>query len=296
MPIHFVRRIGLLALCLILSSLPAVGAAGDIEAITKPSQDVTLSFVRAGRIASVLVEEGQEVEAGQALVQQDDSAERVQMEQLKSQADDTIKVQAGQAQLEQKRLDLKKLEQAATRGATTPLEVENARLEVMIAGLSLQLAQFEHQQDRRKYEELRLQVARMRLVSPVKGRVEKIFLRNGEGADALAKVVRIVKIDTLWADVPVPLETAQALRVGQAARIQMKGRPGQPVVGRVIHIAAVADAASNTLMVRVEMPNPTGQPAGNHVLVSFPPGAVPGEASSKPSMAFHSTFIKGDHS
>jgi len=39
--------------------------------------------------------------------------------------------------------------------------------------------------------------------------------------------------------------------------------------GTIIFVAAVADAASGTLRVRVEVPNKTRRPAGEHVVVSF---------------------------
>ena len=39
--------------------------------------------------------------------------------------------------------------------------------------------------------------------------------------------------------------------------------------GKVIYIAAVADAASNTRTVRVEVPNKALRPAGEHVKVRF---------------------------
>ena len=66
----------------LLFAVPTVSSAAGIEAITRPSEDVTLSFVTAGRIARVLVKDGDAVKAGQLLVGLDDEAERVQVEQL----------------------------------------------------------------------------------------------------------------------------------------------------------------------------------------------------------------------
>jgi len=39
--------------------------------------------------------------------------------------------------------------------------------------------------------------------------------------------------------------------------------------GRVVFVGSVADAASGTLRVRVEVPNKASRPAGEHVLVTF---------------------------
>ena len=68
-------------LIIILFALPTNTVFG-IETFTKPSADVTLSFVQAGRIAKVNYREGDSVKAGDILVQQDDSVEKVQLEQL----------------------------------------------------------------------------------------------------------------------------------------------------------------------------------------------------------------------
>ena len=43
--------------------------------------------------------------------------------------------------------------------------------------------------------------------------------------------------------------------------------------GRIINIATVADAASDTLRVRVEVANPLKRPAGERVAVAFTPAA-----------------------
>lgn len=244
-------------------------AGGDIEAITRPSKDPTLSFVRAGRIAEVLVKKGDVVQAGQVLVRQDDEAEQVQLEQLQAQAEDTTRIAAAQADLDQKKVDLKKYEEAKTKGVATDLEVEHAKLDVTIAQLSLRLAQFQHEQDKRKHTEAKIQVERMKLASPIAGKIEEMFVQPGESVEALEDVVQIVKIDPLWIDVPVPLGKAQGLKKGQVAAIEFIGSSSPSPKGRVVHIATVADAASNTLTVRVEAANAKGRPAGEHVRVRF---------------------------
>ena len=249
--------------------LPAadVIAAGDIEAITKPSKDVTLSFVRQGQIAKILVKEGQVVKVGRVLVQQDDAAEQAHLAQLKAQAEDTI----AQAQLDQKKVDLKKIEWAAKRGASTELEVEHAKLDVLIAELSVKLAKFEHTQNKRKYDEVKIRLSRMRLISPIAGRVERVFIETGESVDSMDEVVRIVSIDPLWIDVPVPVRQAHTLKPNRIARIAFDKSGKDKIDGKIVHVASVADAASGTLNVRVELPNPSSRPAGEKVYVCFPP-------------------------
>ena len=269
-----VNKYWLLAVgCLLL--VPALGQAQGatpesptgIEAITKPSQEVKLGFVHPGILYKLLVKEGQAVKEGDLLVQQDDTAEQAQLEQLKEAAEDLTRVKAAQAQLEQKKVDQIKMEQAFKKGASTELEVQHAKLDVIIAGFQLDVENFQRKQDALKQRELQLQIDRMRIKSPVTGLVEEILVREGESSDALAKVVRVVKIDPLWVDVPMPLSQTTKLQIGAELNVQLGGTM---VKGKVIFLAAVAESASSTRLVRLEVPNPSGRPAGERVEIKTP--------------------------
>jgi len=288
-----------------LAAAPGPGGpclAAGVEAITRPSEDVTLSFVMRGQVGKLLVKEGDVIQAGEVLVIQDDEAERLQLEQLKAQAEDNTRVGAEEARCAQKQVDLRRKEEVYKKGAATGLELDTARLEATLATALLALARFEHTQNQMKYDEAKVQHDRMQLKSPIGGRVEQLFVKVGEGVDALQKVARVVKTDPLWIDVPVPLGQARSVKLGQEAQVEFplgawgQGGRDKPAAsgaaasvaasGRVIHVAAVADAASDTLTVRVELVNPGGRPAGEHVLVSFSTSdggaAVPQKSAETP--------------
>jgi RND family efflux transporter MFP subunit len=245
--------------------VPAAGST--IEAVTAPSADITMSFVQAGCIATVHVKDGDRVKAGQLLLQQDDAVERAQLERLLAESSDTTDIEASVASLAQKKVDLRRIEDAAKGHAATDLEVEHARLEVKIAELTLQAARFEHEQAKRRYEEARTTVQRMTLKSPVEGWVERIHVEAGESVDALDEAVRIVRTDPLWIDVPVPMEEAAAIRAGDGAQVLFPAPRRTTEKGVVVFMAAIADAASGTLNVRIEVPNPANRPAGEQVRI-----------------------------
>ena len=276
----------IICLALVAFSPAASAQAGDsVEAITKPSSDVKLAFVRPGLVAEILVKEGQPVKAGDLLVRQDDQAEIAQLEQARATAEEEVRVQASAAQLEQKKVDLARLEEAIKKGASTELEVQHARLDVKIAELQMKLEQFQHSQDKRKYDEMKFQVDRMQIKSPIDGKVEELFIKQGESVDGLVKVIRVVNVDKLWVDVQIPMEQTRvintAFSAGQSQQVDVvfpdsSLTDGQTVAsrtttlkGKVVHIAAVADGASLTQMVRVEVANTSGRPAGEHVQVKF---------------------------
>ncbi len=265
------RKLLLAAAFLVDFFVPQVGySQSAIRAITRPSADITLSFVQPGRMAGIRFVEGDKVKVGQVLALLDDAAEQVQLAQLRAQGEDRTQIRASEASLAQKKVDLEKLEIAAARDAATQLEVQHARLDVQIAELSLALAKLEHEQAIRKYEEQRIRVDNMRLTSPIEGRIEKIHVEVGESVNALEESVQVVQIDPLWIDVPVPAADAIGLEREAVARVAFPGSDGASVAeGKIIFVGAVIDAASATLRVKVEVPNMARRPAGEHVLVTF---------------------------
>jgi RND family efflux transporter MFP subunit len=262
-----------LSLLVVSIVIPAMPIQADFEpgiaAITAPSADVTLSFVQPGRIAEFNVKEGESVKAGQVLVQQDDAVERARLAQLEADSQNTINIQAGEASLAQKEVDLKKLEKAASLNAATALEVEHAKLDVKIADLSVKLAVFELEQAQRKYNEAKIQIDNMILKSPIDGIIEKTEVEPGESVNALEDIVRVVQINPLWIDTPVPLEKARDLRYGDTTQVSFPDSKETSIEGTIIFIGAVADAASSTLRVRIQVPNRSLRPAGEHVRVTF---------------------------
>ena len=254
---------------IVLVLAPQAWSEDGIAAITMPTDDVTLSFIQPGRIAAVHVKEGQVVEAGQVLIQQDDTAEQAQLLLLKAQSDDTTQIKAQDAGLAQKRVYLERLSWAAGRGSATELELEDAKLAVKIAEFSLKEAHFEHEQNQRKYREAKIRVDNMSLKSPIAGRVEAIEVEVGESINGLEKAVRVVKTDPLLIDVYLPLEQGRTLKRDQTATVIFPGIESDVVEGKIIFISTVADAASGTLKARIEVPNESARPAGEHVTVEF---------------------------
>ena len=240
-----------------------------VEAITRPSQNTVLSFTRPGRISEVAVKEGDRVDSGQLLARLDDQAEQAQLVQLKAQAEDDKRIRAAKADLAQKNVDMAKIRQIFENGVATEWEMEHAKLDVTIAELSVELALFEQEQNQRTYHEATIQLERMRLKSPISGAIEEVSVEVGESVDGVMQVVRVVSVDPLWIDVPVPLTDAMHLKYGQTAEIICSETDATVLHGTIVHKGLVADAASNTLKVRLEVPNKAGRPAGERVMVSF---------------------------
>ena len=259
-------RFSIVIFFLLLATVNAT-FGNEVTAITKPSADVTLSYVQAGRISMINFREGDTIKVGDVLVQQDNAVELIRLAQLEAESNNNTKIQASEFSLAQRRVDLERLE--ARPKVVTKTELEHAKLALNIAELSLRVAVFEHEQAQRKYEEAKLQIERMSLKSPIDGRIEEIKIEAGESVNALDDVVRVVRINPLWIDVPVPLNQTANLRYGHNAVVDFLSPEKISVQGTVIFIASVADGGSDTLSVRIQVPNNANRPAGEHVTVTF---------------------------
>jgi multidrug efflux pump subunit AcrA (membrane-fusion protein) len=59
------------------------------------------------------------------------------------------------------------------------------------------------------------------------------------------------------------------LRYGDKAQVVFPGYKETSLEGTIVFIGAVADAASSTLRVKIEVPNKSLRPAGEHVRIIF---------------------------
>ena len=283
------KKINLALLLFVMSALCASALGQAYDWITAPSQDVELGFVTPGRIGDVFVRQGDKVKQGDTLAKLDDSAEQAATEQLRLQSISTINARYAQAQADQKHVDLEKFTELFGKSLATQLEFRNAEVEAKIADLRVELAKFDLEQAVLKYQESNLNLSRMTLKSPIDGMVEKIAAQPGESADKDGKIMRVVNIDPLYIDVPISRGDANRLSLNHPANITFSDTSVHGV-GKVIFISAVANSGSDTVAVRIELPNPSLRRAGEPVKIDF--NFAPGTATTAPATATTSPSSK----
>lgn len=247
------------------ADVPTPAASEGIKAITKPSKDVVVSFLRPGRIVEVLAAKGDKVQAGQLIARLDDSEEQAVWAQDKLAADSVIEIEAEKAIAAQKAKDVEKYH---SYGST--FEYENAVLELEIEKAKIKVAELHHEQAIAKFKQTTIMVEKLKVLSPVSGIVAEEFLKAGESADGgNMKLVRIVQLDPLWVEVNVPRTRALQLNKGDSATVTFSD--GKNHAGKVAVVSPTGDSASMGILVRLEVSNPENTPAGDKVLVTFPP-------------------------
>lgn len=176
----------------------------------------------SGVALAVLVEEGQAVEAGQALVRLDPDRARLNVAQIEAQ--------------------MRKLENNFNRASGL------AAQQLISAGEYDQL-RYDLENARAAYNLARLELSYTTVTAPISGVIASRSIKTGNFVQINTPIMRIVDNSRLEATLNVPERELATLRPGQPVQMQVDALPGQTFQGRVDRVAPVVDAGSGTFRV-----------------------------------------------
>ncbi len=101
--------------------------------------------------------------------------------------------------------------------------------------------------------------ATISVIAPLAGVLQELEVREGMTLAAGAPLARINGLDSVWLEVAVPEAQSAGIQVGQQAAARLPALPGQVIEGEVSAVLPEASAASRTVRVRVQLPNPEGR-------------------------------------
>ncbi len=202
---------------------------GDVE----PTQVATLR-ARTDGIVEEVVSQGTRVETGDVIAQL-------------SSDDREARLARSQAQLASAERDYRAAEQLAERGVGPESEAQ-ARLAQLEAA-------------RAELRAIELEIGNTTLRAPISGTVNQVHAETGAYVTMGGEVVEIIDNDPLLAVVHVQQAQISNVREGMEARVGFIG--GNVKNGRVRFVSPIADAATRTFRVEVEISNPDRElPAG----------------------------------
>ncbi|TSJ60298.1 HlyD family efflux transporter periplasmic adaptor subunit [Starkeya sp. 3C] len=223
---------------------------GRIEA-----EQVLVSAKLAGRVAQVLVEEGQTVDAGEVVARMDTAELEAQLAggeaQVRRAEKSIAEAEASIAQRESQRtLAEQEYERASTlkeRGFGTIQSLDIRQSELNVALAALKAAQASLDEADAAADAARAEVARIRsqiddstLKAPRRGRVEYKLVQSGEVVAAGAPIVTLLDLSDVYMTVFVPARVAGRLALGDEARIVLDPAPDYVVPATVSFVAAGA--------------------------------------------------------
>ena len=243
---------------------------GQIDAVTRARHDLRLGFTVGGKVLHIYAKPGDHVEKGDLVMELEDEEGKSLVELYEVRASSDLGLRSVAAALELARVEEKALRTAFENDAGSPIEVDRARIRTKQSELEVKMAKQTGEENTLQLYQARERHAQYEMRAPTAGVVDLMSVEAGELVEVLKPVLRLVVIDPLWIDVPVPTNQTLNLKPGDPAWVtpQLPGYE-EPIQGKIIHMAQVADAASDTRLVRVEIRNPKLMPAGGQVTVSF---------------------------
>jgi len=222
-----------------------LSVSGTVSAL--PNQDVRVSSLVPGRIARMMVAEGDRVHEGEALAKIDDRPFNDQVQQAQAAVDQA------EANLENSNLNLQRNETLLERGIAARKDVEDARTQASVNKALLSQAEA-------ALSLARLNLSRTEVRSPLTGMVVKRLLSVGEQVDGTAAqpVFEVANTSEVELFGNVPALYLDKIRVGQALRISADAFPGKAFQSHIVAISPAVDPSTNVGLVRIRIANGAG--------------------------------------
>lgn len=202
----------------------SVSAIGDGRAL----RSVSVLPKTPGRVAEVLVQSGQRVEAGQILIRLESEAEEIALERARLVLDDA-------------RVRLERVERLRGSGASTDVQTREAGLAVRQAELAVRQAEFD--------------LAQRVVPAPIAGWIGILNTEIGAQVGAATELAQIDDRSVLLVDFRLPERMVGRVRLDDPIAAQALAAGHGAIVGHVSAIDNRVDPASRTLRVQARLDN-----------------------------------------
>jgi len=261
------RQIAIAPLLLLLSACGRRDHEGPIRlAGTLESRDIQVGSLVGGRVTRVLVEEGDRVVAGQALVELERDLPALEVEEQRAriaEAEARLRFEehgprseeitrarlqwklAEQDRVRYERLadegvaDRRRADEAATLAATRREELRELESGYREEVLAEAIANLQRERERLAFLERRLDETIVH--APADGRVEALDLRPGDLVAPNEPVASLLEDHQLWARLYIPETQLGRVSVGQRLSMKVDTFPDRLFPGRVVSIRDEAE-------------------------------------------------------
>ena len=255
----------------------SVSASGSVEG----SETADVAFLVGGRVARVLVEEGQHVSKGQLLAEIEPTdyrnaynaaeAQKAAAAAVEQRADDGVRKQ----ELEQARIEFaraedeyKRMKFLVERNSLPPNDFQKIEAAYKASKERYDMAQEgtreedraaaaaqAHAADAEATEESK-RLSDTRLLAPISGNISMRRVDPGQTVAAGTPVFSIVDLNPVKVRVGVPEAEIGKVHQGAAAEVSAPSLDGRRFEGKVAIIGVAAELASRTYTVKILVPNP----------------------------------------
>lgn len=261
-----------MALCLLSANTRAEReVVSNLDCVVEPSAVVDLGAAVPGLLADTRYAVSDIVEAGSVMARLESGVEEVALALAEEIAASHTAIELRAATHDFGTRTLARNERLTGDDAVSRQALDQVRTEAAIAALQLKQERESQVLARLEAARARAQLERRLIRTPIAGHVIQQLHEAGEYVDA-EPVYRVAQLDPLYVEVIVPIDYLGTLERGMSAGVTLSlpGFEGRPLSATVQHIDAVADAASASYGVRLELPNPDNEiPSGVRCEIDF---------------------------
>ena len=210
------------------------------------ARDAELTPRVAGLVASVSVDAGDRVKAGDTLIELDRTLEALTLTTLEA------SVTEAEAQLAEARRLAREAERLSTRGAVSQSEQQARRSQVAVNAAAVERLRAEAAAQRERLQ-------RHAVIAPFDGQVRRRLVDPGEYVAQTTPTVSLVATETLRLDVSAPQQYFGLIEPGMAVQVQPETGRREPIEATVDVVVGASDAAARSFLVRVFVDNSAGE-------------------------------------
>lgn len=182
----------------------------------------------AGNVVMIGFESGRAVKKGELLVQLDDSTQQAQL-------------RSDEAQLQQARLDLERMEKLFASRAVSQRELQDAQMRHSVAAAAV--------------DSDRATLAKLRITAPFSGVLGIRQVSVGQYVSPGTAIVDLQRWKPLLLDFTLPQNLLSQLRVGQEVAFRVDAFPGSSFAGKVSALGAQIDPDTRNVPVQARLDN-----------------------------------------
>jgi len=213
--------------------------------LTSP-RDAEVTPRVAGLVASVAVDAGDRVQAGDTLIELDRTLESLTLATLEA------SVAEAEAQLAEARRLAREADRLSARGAVSQSEQEARQSQVAVNAAAVQRLRAEAAAQRERLQ-------RHAVIAPFDGEVRARLVDPGEYVAQTTPTVSLVATQTLRLDASAPQQYFGLIEPGMAVQVVPEAGSREPIEATVDIIVGASDAAARSFLVRVFVDNSAGR-------------------------------------
>lgn len=225
-----------------------ISAPGEI----KPKKNINISALVAGRIVKIGVKEGQEVKAGDFLLQIDPTYFEAQVDRYRATIDqlkaELIRVEA---QYKRDKNFFERQKQLYDSSLISRDQLEAAQAQYEVSSASLQSLKYQIKQSEAGLKSALDDLKKTVYVSPIDGIITSLRVEEGEVAivgtmnNPGTVLLTIADLSVMEVEVEVDETDVVSVRLGQTARVRVDAFPEKIFTGKVTEIGSSALAKSS---------------------------------------------------